>query len=101
MPSGPKFKKIVIDKNLPDPGKGSEDYYYTTKELSGLLNIAPSTLSGYRRAGNGPKYISFGYRTCRYAKADVLAYMEERTRNSTSDQSSYQMPQNKSPKFYN
>ena len=86
MPSGPCFKKLTLEKNLPDPGAGLQEYYYTTKELSGLLNIATSTLSGYRRAGTGPKYISFGYRTCRYARADVTAYMEERTRLSTSEQ---------------
>ena len=85
MPSGPSVKKRTLEKNLPDCGAGLQEYYYTTKELSGLLNIATSTLSGYRRAGTGPKYISFGYRTCRYAKADVAAYMEERTRLSTSD----------------
>ena len=84
MPSGPKFKKLPIEKNLPDPGAGLQDYYYTTKELSGLLNIATSTLSGYRRSGSGPKFISLGYRTCRYAKADVLAYIADRARLSTS-----------------
>ena len=72
-------------KVTPDLEGGPEEYYYTTKELSGLLNIAPSTLAGYRRSGVGPKYISLGYRTCRYAKTEVLAYMAERARMSTSD----------------
>ncbi len=73
-------------KTIPDLENGTEEYYYTTKELSGLLNLAPSTLAGYRRSGVGPKYISLGYRTCRYARTEVLAYMAERARMSTSDQ---------------
>jgi len=73
-------------KAIPDLESGVEEYYYTTKELSGLLNLAPSTLAGYRRSGVGPKYISLGYRTCRYARTEVLAYMAERARMSTSDQ---------------
>ena len=99
MPRGPQFKKLLIDKNLPDPGADLEEYYYTTKELSGLLNISPGSLSGYRRAGIGPKYILFGYRTCRYAKADVVAYMEERARMSTSEQWSDQTPKKPSCGF--
>ena len=85
MPSGPKFKKLPIEKNLPDPGADLKDYYYTTKELSGLLNLAVSTLSGYRHSGVGPKYVLIGHRTCRYAKADVVAYIAERERLSTSE----------------
>jgi hypothetical protein len=73
---------------VPDLETGEKEYYYTTKELSGLLNLAISTLAGYRRAGVGPNYISLGYRTCRYARSEVLAYMNERARMSTSDQGS-------------
>ena len=69
----------------PDLEGGDEEYYYTTKQLSGLLSLATSTLSGYRRSGVGPKYISIGYRTCRYARSDVQAYMKERERQSTSE----------------
>ena len=72
-------------QKLPDPAEGLEDYYYSTKELSGLLNISPSTLSDYRRQGIGPQYIQVGYRTCRYPKAEVYKYLEENRRNSTSD----------------
>ena len=32
----------------PDLEGGDDEYYYTTKELSGLLSLATSTLSGYR-----------------------------------------------------
>lgn len=84
MPIGPKFKTVKIDKNLPDPGKNQDDYYYTTKELSGFLNISESSLRGYRRTGNGPKFTTLGYRNCRYAKTDVLEYIAQRQRLSTS-----------------
>ena len=100
MPRGPQFKKLLIDKNLTDPGADVEEYYYTTKELSGLLNISASSLSGYRRSGVGPKYVSIGYRTCRYAKADVVAYMEERARMSTSEYWSNQTPKKSSSQIH-
>ncbi len=89
-------KKSSSDKTrvVPNLETGEEEYYYTTKELSGLLNLAPSTLAGYRRAGVGPHYISLGYRTCRYARTEVLAYMAERVRMSTSDQGPIKTPFN-------
>lgn len=61
-----------------------EDFYYTSQELAGLLGISPSTLSGYRRQGSGPKFLTLGHRTVRYARKDVLAHMAEKAQLSTS-----------------
>lgn len=61
-----------------------KDKYYTPRELSDILGISMNTLAEYRRRGTGPKYIAFGYHTYRYARAEVLAFIEERTRASTS-----------------
>ena len=73
----------------PTPAFNLENCYYSTRELSGLLNISMSTLADYRRKGIGPQYISVGYRSCRYAKTEVLKYIEERTRASTSATRNY------------
>ena len=67
------------------------DQYYSTRELAGILGISMSTLAGYRRQGIGPKYIAFGYHTYRYARAEVLKYLEERTRASTSATRNYDL----------
>ncbi len=80
------YDKTLLDKCAPNPGKDLKGYFYTTKELSDLLNLSVATLSTLRRNKMGPKYFVFGYRTYRYARADVLAYIEERTRKASSDQ---------------
>ena len=89
MPRGPQFKKLTLDKKVLDPGADHQEYYYTTKELAGLLNVSPSTLSYYRTQGVGPKFRRIGYRSCRYLKTDVLAYLTEREGLMGSDQPSY------------
>ena len=69
----------------PELEAGDEEFYYTTQELCGLLGVSPSTLSAYRCAGVGPKFIVFGHRTIRYARSDIQAYMKDRARQSTSE----------------
>ena len=86
MPRGPQFRKLSLDKKVPDPGAEHQEYYYTPKELAGLLNVSPSTLSYYRQQKIGPKFRRVGYRSCRYLKSDVLAYLEEREGVLASDQ---------------
>lgn len=67
------------------------DQYYSTRELANILSVSMSTLAQYRRMGIGPKYIAFGYHTYRYARAEVLKYLEERTRASTSATRNYDL----------
>ena len=68
-----------------------KDQYYSPKELADILGISMSTLAGYRRKGIGPKYIAFGYHTYRYARAEILKYLEEKTRTSTSATRNYDL----------
>lgn len=75
----------------PTPVFNFEDSYYNARELSRLLNVSMGTLADYRRKGIGPQYISVGYRSCRYAKTEVLKYIEERTRASTSATRNYDL----------
>ncbi len=78
-------------QKLPTPALDLKEHYYTPKELSGILNLSMSTLAEYRRNGLGPQYISVGYRSCRYAKTEVLKYIDERTRASTSATKNYNL----------
>lgn len=44
-------------------------------EVSGMLGVAPSTLVTWRKRKQGPPYIRLGYRTVRYARVDVEAWL--------------------------
>lgn len=84
----PNVKYITLKKT---PVCNLEDHYYSTKELSGILGLSMSTLAEYRRRGIGPKYIAVGYHTYRYARAEILKYIEEKTRTSTSATRNYDL----------
>lgn len=65
--------------------------YYTSRGLSNVLHLSMSTLAEYRRKGIGPKYIAVGYRSYRYSKEEVLKFINERTRASTSATRNYDL----------
>lgn len=64
---------------------------YSSRELSILFNISMSTLADYRRKGIGPKFVVFGYRNYRYPKDELVRYIQERTRTSTSATRNYDL----------
>ena len=82
-------KKHIVPKET--PVCDLKDNYYTSRELSGILSLSMNTLAEYRRKGIGPKFILVGYRSCRYAKEEVLKYIEEMTRASTSATKNYDL----------
>jgi hypothetical protein len=84
-----RVKKYVIPEEVSTCDL--KDQYYTPRDLSCLLGISIGTLAGYRRKGVGPKYIAFSYHTYRYARADVLQYLEEKKRTSTSATQNYDL----------
>lgn len=75
------------------PVRELKDRYYTSKELSEILSLSMSTLAEYRRKGIGPKYIAVGYRSYRYPREEILKFIEEQTRASTSANRNYDMYQ--------
>jgi hypothetical protein len=55
------------------------------KEASQLLGVSVDTLEGYRYRGVGPRYFSpNGSRRVWYAERDLLAWLAEGMRHSTS-----------------
>jgi len=82
----PRVKYITP---LETPACDLKDQYYTTRELSEILGLAMSTLAEYRRKGIGPKYIAVGYRSYRYPRSEILAFIEEQTCASTSANRNY------------
>ena len=55
----------------------------TESEAAGLLRLKPKTLARWRWAGTGPIYRKIGG-AIRYAVTDLERYLEEATRQSTS-----------------
>jgi excisionase family DNA binding protein len=60
------------------------DELLTTPEAARLLTLSPRTLERHRLAGTGPRYATLG-RAIRYRRRDVLAFVEEHLRQSTSE----------------
>ena len=60
------------------------DQLLNSKKAAAFLGISERTLERLRTAGEGPKYVKFGM-TVRYDPADILAWIKDRKRASTSD----------------
>jgi len=61
-----------------------DDTLLTVKEMVSYLNLKSKTLEAMRRRGDGPRFIKVG-RSVRYRGCDVLDYLDERTRESTTE----------------
>jgi hypothetical protein len=55
----------------------------TVTEAGQILRISASSLNKWRLSGSGPRFIRVGARI-RYRLSDLAAYLNQRTRNSTS-----------------
>jgi excisionase family DNA binding protein len=55
-----------------------------TKEAADALGLSERTLERWRVTGGGPRYVKVG-RAVRYLLADLIEWVEERRRQSTSD----------------
>jgi hypothetical protein len=58
----------------------------TTQEAAEFLRVSVSFLMKARLRGDGPRYRKIG-RCVRYAEADVIYYLKQNSRMSTSDSS--------------
>ena len=57
-----------------------------SKEVAEILGVHPGTVDQYRVRGDGPRHFSPpGTRRCWYAERDVLAWLAESARQSTSE----------------
>ena len=61
------------------------DSLLTERQLAEELGYTPRALQQWRRAGTGPKFVRVSARSIRYRRRDVLEWLEEHTRTSTSD----------------
>ncbi len=57
----------------------------TEAEAAKLLKFTPRFLQARRVRGDGPAYVSVSSRAVRYRRSDLVTWIEERVRTSTSD----------------
>ncbi len=70
---------------LIEAGAGNGDDLLSTTELCEWLGVSIQWAEIARHKGVGPKYIALSKRRIRYRRSAVLAWLEERTRNSTRE----------------
>lgn len=57
---------------------------FAQAEVAELLGVTERCIEGWRVRGGGPRYVRVG-RLIRYRHSDVSAWLDARTRASTSD----------------
>ena len=62
----------------------TDDYLFTPNQLAEYLTLKPKTLETMRRRGDGPRFIKVG-RSVRYRGIDINEYLDDQTRESTTE----------------
>lgn len=60
---------------------------YNSEDLSDFLGTTPGTLAQWRFHGKGPRFVKIG-RNVRYRASDVLAWLDDQTRERTGEPAS-------------
>ena len=61
------------------------DVLIRQEEAARLLGVSPRALEAWRYRGGGPGYIRISGRCIRYRRSDIMAWIAERERHSTSE----------------
>ncbi len=62
------------------------DRLMTEAEAAEILCYSVRALQNWRVRGGGPKFIKVSSRSVRYRRRDLLAWIDQRTRNHTSEE---------------
>ncbi len=54
-------------------------------EVALILGVSRRTLEGWRLRGGGPVFVQISARACRYRRSALNAWLDARSRKSTSD----------------
>ena len=65
--------------------KDTNDALLTEREAADFLGVTARCLQAWRYRGGGPKFVRISSRCIRYRKSDLVEWVEERLRSSTSD----------------
>jgi hypothetical protein len=55
-------------------------------QTANFLSLSVKTLRNWRVKGVGPKFLKHGKKLVRYRHADLIAWLEDQLRTSTSDE---------------
>ncbi|MFH1742169.1 MAG: DNA-binding protein [bacterium] len=61
------------------------DALMNEEQAAAFLKFTPRALQMWRHRGGGPQFVKISSRAVRYRKCDLLTWVEERLRRSTSD----------------
>ncbi len=68
-----------------DAPKGLEDGLFTPKQAADFLGLTTRFLEMRRYRGDGPKFVRVSASCVRYLPSDLVEWVHERRRSSTSD----------------
>jgi len=88
--TNPPARRFHLDKRaaaLIEQGGGDADDLINTTELAEWLGLSVQWCEIARHKGVGPRWIACSTRRIRYRRSDVLAWLAERTRQSTRETS--------------
>jgi predicted DNA-binding transcriptional regulator AlpA len=86
-PTTARPRRHHIDRRasmLAEMGDGAPDDLLPTRAVAEWLGVSIQFLEIGRHRGYGPKFVRIGPARIRYRRADILAWLEERTFASTS-----------------
>ena len=71
--------------SLPSNDPDHLDRLLNEKEAAGFLGYSVRALQNWRLRGGGPRFVKVSSRSIRYRRRDLLAWIEEHLRSSTSE----------------
>ena len=77
--------EITAEKLLSDPVSNLDEPLMRQEDAARMLGLTPRALEAWRHKGDGPKFIRISHRCVRYRRSDLLKWIAERERISTSD----------------
>ena len=80
---------IETDREDAAASKRSPDDLLTTTQLARVLQLSPRTIEEWRLSGRGPRYARAGGRRVLYRWGDVLAWLEQKTAFSTTEEQAH------------
>ena len=70
---------------MQDESESQQDRLLTPPEAADFISLTPRFLAVRRHRGDGPKFVRISSTCVRYLQSDLLAWIEELRRTSTSD----------------
>jgi predicted DNA-binding transcriptional regulator AlpA len=82
MPTGTHHLDHRAGELIDKGAIGAADDLLSTVDLANWLGVSTQWVEIQRHKGGGPKWVACSTRRVRYRRADVLAWLDERTRQT-------------------